>query len=150
MLGWTIGFFVAALIAAAFGFTGIATAFSGVAQLLFWIFLGLLALSLVLTLFSRHRPGVAGGARTAALVAVAATIGFFAHAWYENGMNAERVGRSIDRTTVALAQDVGVGLEEAGERTQGFVTNVASTMRADAAGALDDAGDRLAPEKEAP
>ncbi len=35
MLGWAIGFFVAALVAAVFGFGGIASAFTGIAIILF-------------------------------------------------------------------------------------------------------------------
>ena len=39
MLRWAIAFFVIALIAAVFGFLGIATAAVGIARLLFFIFL---------------------------------------------------------------------------------------------------------------
>ncbi len=38
MLTWAIGFLIAAVIAAIFGFGGIATAFASVAQILFYIF----------------------------------------------------------------------------------------------------------------
>ncbi len=39
MLRWALGFFIIAVIAAAFGFLGIATAAVGVAKLLFFVFL---------------------------------------------------------------------------------------------------------------
>lgn len=47
MLNWALTFFVVALLAAIFGFTGIAVAAAGVAKLLFFIFLVLFVLSLV-------------------------------------------------------------------------------------------------------
>ncbi len=46
MLYWAIMFFVVALIAAIFGFTGVAVAASGIAKLLFVIFLVLFVVSL--------------------------------------------------------------------------------------------------------
>lgn len=48
MLGWTLFFLVFALIAAAFGFGGIAAASAGVAKILFFVFLVLFLASLVL------------------------------------------------------------------------------------------------------
>lgn len=45
MLGWALTFFILAIIAAAFGFGGIAGASAGIAQILFFVFLGLLVLS---------------------------------------------------------------------------------------------------------
>ena len=39
LLRWAIIFFVVALIAALFGFTGISSAASGIAQILFYVFL---------------------------------------------------------------------------------------------------------------
>ena len=47
MLRWAIGFFIIALIAALFGFGGIATAAAGIAKLLFFLFLVLFVISLV-------------------------------------------------------------------------------------------------------
>jgi uncharacterized membrane protein YtjA (UPF0391 family) len=58
MLYWALIFFVVALIAAAFGFGGIASASAGIAQILFVIFLILLVASLVMHFFSRGRPRV--------------------------------------------------------------------------------------------
>ncbi len=48
MLGWAITFLVVALIAALFGFGGIASASVGIAQILFFIFLVLFVVMLVL------------------------------------------------------------------------------------------------------
>lgn len=42
MFSWLIMFIVLAIIAAALGFTGVAGAAAGVAQILFWIFLALI------------------------------------------------------------------------------------------------------------
>lgn len=47
MLRWALIFFVVALIAAILGFTGIALAAAGIAKVLFFIFVILLALSLL-------------------------------------------------------------------------------------------------------
>jgi uncharacterized membrane protein YtjA (UPF0391 family) len=47
MLRWAIVFFVVALIAAAFGFLGIAAAAVGVARILFFLFLILFLISLI-------------------------------------------------------------------------------------------------------
>jgi uncharacterized membrane protein YtjA (UPF0391 family) len=46
MLNWALTFFVVALIAAIFGFTGIAVAAAGVAKILFFVFLVLFVVSL--------------------------------------------------------------------------------------------------------
>ena len=48
MLGWAIAFFVVALIAAVFGFGGIASASAGIAQILFFIFLVLFIATLIM------------------------------------------------------------------------------------------------------
>lgn len=58
MLYWALIFFVVALIAAAFGFGGIASASAGIAQILFVIFLILLVVSLVMHFVSGRRPRV--------------------------------------------------------------------------------------------
>jgi uncharacterized membrane protein YtjA (UPF0391 family) len=47
MLGWAVGFFIVALIAAVFGFSGIALAAAGIAKILFFVFLVLFLVSLV-------------------------------------------------------------------------------------------------------
>lgn len=47
MLYWAAVFFIVAVIAAAFGFGGIASAATGVAQVLFFVFLVLFLLSLI-------------------------------------------------------------------------------------------------------
>jgi uncharacterized membrane protein YtjA (UPF0391 family) len=47
MLQWAIAFFVIALIAAVFGFLGIATAAVGIAKILFFVFLVLFLVTLL-------------------------------------------------------------------------------------------------------
>jgi len=47
MLYWAIVFFVISLIAALFGFTGIAIAFAGIAKILFFVFVVLFILTLI-------------------------------------------------------------------------------------------------------
>ena len=51
MLGWTVTFFVVALIAAVFGFTGIAASVAGMAKILF---IGFLVLAVVSMVFGRR------------------------------------------------------------------------------------------------
>ena len=55
MLGWAVTFLVIAMIAALFGFGGIAAAASGIAQILFVIFLALFLVSVIIALV-RRRP----------------------------------------------------------------------------------------------
>lgn len=50
MLQWTLTFFVVALIAAVFGFTGIAAGAMEIARVLFFIFLILFLVSLIFSL----------------------------------------------------------------------------------------------------
>lgn len=47
MLRWALTFFILALVAALFGFGGIATAAAGIAKLLFFIFLAVFLISLI-------------------------------------------------------------------------------------------------------
>ncbi|HKK70058.1 MAG TPA: DUF1328 domain-containing protein [Candidatus Krumholzibacteria bacterium] len=57
MLGWAVTFFVIALVAALFGFTGIAVAAASIAKVLFFIFLVLFLVALVMGIFrGRSQP----------------------------------------------------------------------------------------------
>jgi uncharacterized membrane protein YtjA (UPF0391 family) len=56
MLNWALMFLLVALLAAVFGFTGIAVAAAGIARLLFFLFLVLFLASLVIGLANRARP----------------------------------------------------------------------------------------------
>ena len=47
MLYWTLVFLVVSLVAALFGFTGLAVATAGIARILFFVFLVLFLLSLI-------------------------------------------------------------------------------------------------------
>ncbi|MEQ9639095.1 MAG: DUF1328 family protein [Alphaproteobacteria bacterium] len=58
MLGWAITFFIIALIAALFGFGGIAAAASSIAQILFFVFLVLFLGSLILHFVRGRQPRV--------------------------------------------------------------------------------------------
>ena len=53
MLSWSIAFFILALIAGAFGFFDISVALTGIAKVLFFLFLVLFVISL---LVGRRRP----------------------------------------------------------------------------------------------
>jgi uncharacterized membrane protein YtjA (UPF0391 family) len=51
MLGWALTFLVVAIIAAFFGFGGIAIASAGIAKILFFVFVVLFALTLIGSIF---------------------------------------------------------------------------------------------------
>ncbi len=53
MLTWAITFLVIAIIAAIFGFTGVAVAAAGLAKLIFYLFLALFLISLVMHMSRR-------------------------------------------------------------------------------------------------
>lgn len=57
MIYWSAAFFIIAIIAAMFGFGGIADGATSIAKILFFLFLVLFVLSLVMGLF-RRGPGV--------------------------------------------------------------------------------------------
>ncbi len=54
MFGWAAIFFIIAIIAALFGFGGIAGTAAGIAVILFWVALALFVLSLLVSLLSRR------------------------------------------------------------------------------------------------
>jgi uncharacterized membrane protein YtjA (UPF0391 family) len=146
MLAWALGFFIAALISAAFGFGAIASTFAGIAQILFYVFLGLLALTLILSLFSRHAPAAGRSVRLVSLLLIAGLVGVGVYAWMDHDMTAERVGREIDQGAVELTQNAGNAIEGAADRTGNFIQTSTSEVRGDAAGALDDAQQKVEPE----
>ena len=55
MLRWAAAFFIVAIVAAIFGFGDIAAAATGVAKILFYVFLILLLISLISGMTFRHR-----------------------------------------------------------------------------------------------
>lgn len=56
MLRWAVIFLVVALVAGLFGFTGIAVAAVGIAQILFYLFLVLFLIALIVGLIQGRRP----------------------------------------------------------------------------------------------
>ena len=58
MLKWAVIFFIVAIIAAVFGFGGIAEASADIAQILFFIFVVLFVLALVANAFRGRGPKV--------------------------------------------------------------------------------------------
>lgn len=131
MINWVIGLFVAALVAAFFGFTGVATTFAATAQLLFFILLILFLVSAVVAMFGARSPGVHATVRTASLVVLVAAVSIGAYAWIQNDMSAEKVGRSIDQGTVELASDAGSAIDRASARTETFVTRTVNDIKDD-------------------
>ena len=58
MLSWAIGFFIVAVIAAVFGFGGIAAGAAGIAKVLFFVFVVAFAVSLIMGLGKGRRSGL--------------------------------------------------------------------------------------------
>ncbi|MFO0985516.1 MAG: DUF1328 domain-containing protein [Planctomycetota bacterium] len=56
MLRWSLSFLIVALVAAALGFGGVATAASEIARVLFYVFLAMFLLALIAGLGRRPRP----------------------------------------------------------------------------------------------
>ena len=56
MLGWSVIFFILAIVAALFGFGGIAASMAGIAKILIFIFLVMFLVSIIMGLLSK-RPG---------------------------------------------------------------------------------------------
>lgn len=56
MLRWALTFFIIAIIAALFGFGGLAATASGIAQILFYIFIALFLISLLMGLLGGRTP----------------------------------------------------------------------------------------------
>lgn len=56
MLGWALTFLVIALIAAVFGFGGIASASVGIAQILFFVFIVLFVIAMVVRAVQGRPP----------------------------------------------------------------------------------------------
>ncbi len=148
MLGWALAFFVAAIIAAMFGFGVVASTFAGIAMILFWVFVGLLAVSLILSLFGA-RTSAGGHAHSGfnlgavGLVAAAAVIGILVYSWVQNDWSAEQAGRAIDQGAAEITADAGEALEDAGDRAGNLIEETGTQLRDDAADGLDQASDTV-------
>ena len=57
MLGWAVTFLAIALIAALFGFGGVASASTGIAQVIFFVFIALFVIAMIMRAV-RGRPPV--------------------------------------------------------------------------------------------
>jgi uncharacterized membrane protein YtjA (UPF0391 family) len=53
MLGWALAFFLIAIVAAVFGFGGIATASAGIAKILFFLFVVIFLVTLIMGMARR-------------------------------------------------------------------------------------------------
>jgi len=132
MLGWAIGFFIAAVVAAFFGFGGIASAFTGIAIILFWVFVALFVLSLLFGAFGGGAAAVEGGGgsgRGIGLIALVAVVAIGVYAWMHNGMSAERVGASIDHAATQVADNTSNAVGEVGNRAKDAVHDTSRDLR---------------------
>jgi len=136
MLNWALGFFVAAIIAAIFGFGAIASDFASIALLLFWVFVALFVVTLILSLFVR--AGAGGGVSSAmAVIATVLVVGFLIYAWNGNHFSAESVGRSIDHGASRISADARDVIDKAGDRASSVLHQTATDVRHDTANGLD-------------
>lgn len=158
MLGWALAFFVAAVIAAMFGFGVVASTFAGIAMILFWVFVGLLVVSLILSLFGGGRIGVAHvgsdghvhrspGFGGLGFVAIVAVIAIAAYAWVQNDWSAEQAGRALDQGAAEITADAGEAIERAGDRAGNLIERTGDEMRTDAAQGLDRAQETIDPDQ---
>lgn len=127
MLNLAIGFFVAAIIAAIFGFGAIASDFTSIALLLFWIFVALFVVTLIFSLFARAGAGGSGG--VLALVVAVLCIGVLVYAWNGHNLSAESVGRSIDQGAHRITADASDVIDKAGQRTSTVLHRTGDDVR---------------------
>lgn len=132
MINWVIGLFVAAILAAALGFGGATTALAGTAQVIFFILLILFVVSAVVAMVGTRAPAVHATVRSVSLVVLIAAVSIGAYAWIENGMSAEKLGRTVDRQTVSIVNDASLTVHAASDRTQAFVSRTIEDLRPDA------------------
>ncbi|MGH8337738.1 MAG: hypothetical protein ACRETL_13160, partial [Gammaproteobacteria bacterium] len=93
-----------------------------------------------------HVAGHGGGGRTFATIALVAGVALLVYAWVDNGMSAERVGASIDRTAVQVAEGTSDALSEGADRAENLVDDASDEVRNDAANGLDEASDNVDPD----
>lgn len=133
MLGWAIMFFIAAIVAGAFGFGMIATTFTGIAVVLFWVFVAVFVLSLLFGLF-RGAEGAGTGGNGFALVALIAVIAIFTYAWVKNDWSAQQVGASLDHAATQVADSTSNALRNVGHTTDRVARDTSNTIRRDTDG----------------
>ncbi|MGE0828840.1 MAG: DUF1328 domain-containing protein [Hyphomonadaceae bacterium] len=122
MLRLALGFFLLAMFSAVLGFGGFAGAFSTLAVLSFYVFLGLLVLALLAGLFAGGAHGHPGGVFSALIVA--GLLGAGIYYWIDNGMSAQTLGASIDRSVLEARNSVEDVAQTAGSEAEGFVQRV--------------------------
>jgi uncharacterized membrane protein YtjA (UPF0391 family) len=137
MVKWPLIFLLAAIIAAALGFSGVAAAATNVAIVLFFVFAGLFLISLLAG--PRRRTGgsffgVLGG--VALLAAVA-----FGAVWFSGDYSLETAGAGMDDTLADARQDLAAVVEDLPGATHDARENLSD--------ALDSAGEAVKPEPEA-
>lgn len=148
MLSWAVGFFLAAIVAGVFGFGAIASSFMGIAQILFYVFLILFAISLIASFFFRagHTgDGVAHGSGFHGVGAIAAValVAVLGYAWFDNDMSAERLGRMIDRGAANMTADASDAISEAGDRVDEVADDTSDSVRSDTANFFESASDNV-------
>lgn len=143
MLNWALGFFVAAIIAAVFGFGAVASDFASIALLLFWVFVALFVVTLIMSLFMRTGEGGPSGAL--AVIATVIVVGFLIYAWNGNHMSAESVGRSIDHSASRISADARDVIDKAGDRAGSLMHRTTNDVRETTANGLDRAQHAVQP-----
>jgi uncharacterized membrane protein YtjA (UPF0391 family) len=134
MAKWPLLFLIAAIIAAALGFSGVAAAASSTAVIVFFVFAALFVLSL-LAPPSRRRAGSFFGALggVALMVAVA-----FSAVWFSGEYSLETAGAEMDDALAGAREDLAPVVEDPLGATR--------DARQGLADALDDAGETVEPD----
>ena len=133
MLKWPIVFFIAAIIAAALGFSGVAAAATNVAIILFFVFAALFLVSVLAAPARRTFSGVFGAlGGVALLVAVA-----FLAVWMSDQYSLESAGAGLDDTLADARSDLEAFVDDPVETTNNARENLAD--------AFDEAEDAIDP-----
>lgn len=130
MIGYTVTFLVLAAACAGFTFTPYAAGYEAPARIAAIVFTVLAALSLVAHLVTKHRPMLAGVARSGALAIVSGLIGAGIYGWIDNDMSAEKLGRMLDRSARNISSDAGGAIGEvAKDASEGAKSTLSEIQR---------------------
>lgn len=136
MIKWPLLFLLAAIVAGALGFSGVAAAATSVAIIAFFVFAALFAVSLLMT--SRRRsPGSFAGFLGGALLLAAVAFGAI---WFSGDYSLETAGAQMDSSLADARENLAAVVDDPSGATR--------DARESLSNALDDAGDAVKPEPE--
>lgn len=137
MVRWPLLFLLAAIVAAALGFSGVAAAATSVAIILFFVFAVLFAVSLLAKPGQRTTGSFVGFLGGALLLAAVA----FGAIWFSGDYSLETAGAEMDTSLAGAREDLAAVVEDLPGATRDARENLSD--------ALDDAGEAIKPDGEA-